>query len=298
VLFLELDPAGVDVNVHPAKTEVRFRDSRGVHQFVFHALGRALAEPLAAARTELPAATTTPAMSGWTPGAFRQAPLRVDEPAATAYLEFARAATTVPGAQPTASVGAPLGYAIGQLQGIYILAQNAAGLVLVDMHAAHERILYERLKNACDAGPPPQQTLLVPALLAVAARELAGAEEHADTLRALGFEIAQAGPNELAVRAVPAMLAGGDVAALARALLAELADQPASRVLETRRNAILATMACHGAVRAHRQLTLPEMNALLREMENTLRADQCNHGRPTWVQLSMSELDKLFMRGQ
>ena len=320
-LFLSLDPAGVDVNVHPAKTEVRFRDSRGIHQFVFHALTRTLATPLAGAGAMAQAAAAVPpapAPSAPYRPAFQQGRLDVREPTPTAaYLDFARgafpaaprndanprggepptgdAATPSPGA----SAGAPpLGYALAQLHGIYILAQNEAGLVLVDMHAGHERILYEKLKNAIDAGPPPTQVLLVPALIAVSETDAAVAADNAEALAGIGFEIAAAGPRELAVRAVPALLAGGDVPALVRALLAELREHPASRVIEARRNELLATMACHGAVRARRALTPPEMNALLRDMEATERADQCNHGRPTWVQLSMAELDRLFMRGK
>ncbi len=309
VLFLELDPAGVDVNVHPAKTEVRFRDARGIHQFVFHALQRTLATPLSAAEA---AAPSTPVHA---PAAFsyaRQAGLAVGEPAARPYLDFARnafdAVTTaeelrIAVAQaPTFSADAGatplLGYAVAQIHGVYILAQNAAGLVLVDMHAAHERILYEKLKNSLDAGPVATQALLVPLVLSASDAEMATVEDQAVALAALGFTVAAAGPRELAVRALPALLAGGNPVDLVRSLLKDLAEHPASRVVETRRNELLATMACHGAVRAHRTLGLAEMNALLRQMEATERADQCNHGRPTWIQLSMAELDKLFMRGR
>jgi len=308
-LFLELDPAGVDVNVHPAKTEVRFRDGRGVHQFVFHALQRALAQTIGDATVAPVVVAPPPAFP-----AYRQAALGVPqgdflrgvaEPAAQPYLDFARSAFADATVSPAptfrdapAGQAPPLGYAIAQLHGIYVLAQNTAGLVLVDMHAAHERILYEKLKNAVEAGPPTTQPLLIPVLMSASHLELATAEEHRDTLARLGFEIGAAGPQQLAVRTAPALVAGGDVAALLRALLADLREQPASRVLESRRNELLATMACHGAVRAHRSLTLPEMNALLRQMEETERADQCNHGRPTWVQLSMNELDRLFLRGR
>lgn len=330
VLFLELDPRGVDVNVHPAKTEVRFRDSRGIHQFVFHVLQRALAAPIQGGAAGAEAAASAngidaPSQFIYAPPLRHQGTLAVAEPTVRAYLDFAQAAfapsgaaQAMPNALPAAvahtagatplpdgtaaaqvpSLVPPLGYAIAQLHGVYVLAQNAAGLVLVDMHAAHERILYERLKNVLDAGIPPSQPLLIPALIHASEGEVACAAEHADTLARLGFELAAAGPQELVVRAVPTLLAHGDVPALIRALLGDLREQPASRVIDARRNELLATMACHGAVRANRSLTVPEMNALLRDMEATERADQCNHGRPTWTQLSMKDLDKLFLRGQ
>ncbi len=293
VLFLDIDPTLVDVNVHPAKTEVRFRDGQAVHQFVFHALQRALAEPLAAAKA--PASAVPPAPTF----VAQQTSFSVREPEAAAYLEFVQRAfaDATPSAPAVDSVDHPLGHALAQLSGIYLLAQNAKGLVIVDMHAAHERILYEQLKAAADARPATQM-LLVPLLVSASPAELACAEEHAATLERLGFEIAPAGPRQLTVRAVPQLLAGGDVESLVRALLAELAEHPASHVLEQHRNEILATLACHGAVRAHRRLSLPEMDALLRAMEETERADQCNHGRPTWIQLSLAELDRLFMRGR
>lgn len=318
-LFLELDPAEVDVNVHPAKTEVRFRNARGIHQFVFHALQRALAAPIGTSPLEgnSPnfATINEPALRQGSPEYDRraqgergnyaysqQSSLAVSEQSATPYLEFARSAfdaqRVAPPTPMPADASAPLGYAIAQLHGIFVLAQNNAGLVLVDMHAAHERILYERIKRQLDAGPPPSQPLLVPLLLAASAGEIAAADEHAQTLPLLGFEIGSAGPQQLAVRAVPSLLAAGDLPALIRALLADLREFPASRVIEAQRNELLSTMACHGAVRANRLLTLPEMNALLRDMEITERADQCNHGRPTWVQLSLSDLDKMFMRGR
>jgi DNA mismatch repair protein MutL len=280
VLFLEIDPRGVDVNVHPAKTEVRFRDPRAVHQFVYHALQRALSPSAAAA--PVPYATV---------GAQRpvQAGFGLAQPVA-AYESFARASVEE---KPQ-----PLGYALGQLHGVYILAQNEAGLVLVDMHAAHERIVMERLKANLDAGAVERQSLLVPAVFQAEALEVATAEENRETLERLGLELSVSGPNELAVRAAPAALAGGDVAGLARGVLREIREYGASQALAARQNELLATMACHAAVRAHRALSVPEMNALLREMEQTERSGSCNHGRPTWYQLTLSDLDKLFIRGR
>ncbi len=336
VLFLTLDPAGVDVNVHPAKIEVRFRDARAVHQFVFHALTRALAEsgaalagqtaaPTDASGSMPPLATTqtaaAPAYGGPPtrpayphPGATpMQGRLAMDS-GSRAYYDFvASARPDTPDAGPSAPPpdahavppatlrasddAPPLGFALAQLHGVYILAQNTRGLVLVDMHAAHERILYEKLKTVLD-GRPAVQRLLIPAVFGVGTREMAAVEEHAEVLSRMGFEIAPAGPQEVAVRSMPALLANAPVADLVRKLLEELREYPASEIITARRNELLATMACHGAVRANRQLTVPEMNALLREMEATERADQCNHGRPTWTQFSMQDLDRFFMRGQ
>ncbi len=333
-LFVNIDPALVDVNVHPAKTEVRFRDSRAMHQFVFHAIQRTLAAPVQAEATPplverqysvpVDAAKTanfTPA--NYPPPLRHQTTLGVAEPAAAAYLAFAKATqnigqnqhtaanpATTPHFAPSTTVdrstgeisqgndGPPLGYALAQLHGIYILAQNARGLVLVDMHAAHERILYEKLKTAFDNRQIATQALLIPAVFSADALDIAAVEEHAEALAELGFAIAPLGPNQLGVRSVPALLQSGDPAALARSLIAELREHGITQLATARRNELLATMACHGAVRARRQLALPEMNALLRQMEETERAGQCNHGRPTWTELALDQLDTLFLRGQ
>jgi DNA mismatch repair protein MutL len=332
-LFVQIDPLRVDVNVHPTKIEVRFRDSREVHQAVRHAVENALAAPRAQA---LAAASATPAVAP--PGDFEQnrpvAPnwqaqtaIKFDErmghkvsdlqalwgtPAAQpappgptmepAGATLPAAAMPLPTAVETPADAAntwPLGRALAQLHGIYILAESAQGLVLVDMHAAHERIVYERLKSQVDQGARiASQPLLIPATFAATPEEVATAEAHADTLGLLGLEVVPFSPRTLAVRAVPTQLAQGNAAELARSVLAELGQHDASTVIQRARNEILATMACHGAVRANRRLTLDEMNALLRQMEVTERSDQCNHGRPTWRQLTMKELDALFLRGR
>ena len=416
-LYIEMDPARVDVNVHPTKIEVRFRDSREVHQAVLHAVENALAAPRAAAVVEAaaqdaaaqsglsgdkPAAATASAAPAWpqtrmtfgderagTPvsdlaklwapmreASATETPVPVTAPASApidastspqiqtpaASAEFAAmpaapaisataddqsgiklrpsgqssyfqrkspaaqvqeaapasvfvastpvaasaisAAEAKPSTSPalTATENAPvwpLGRAVAQIHGVYILAENSSGLVVVDMHAAHERIVYEQLKNAINGDDHiPSQPLLIPATFAATPEEVATAEEHVDTLQALGMEVSPFSPKTLAVRAVPATLAQGDAVELARSVLAELAQHDASTVVQRARNEILATMACHGAVRANRKLTLDEMNALLRQMEVTERSDQCNHGRPTWRQLSMKELDALFLRGR
>ncbi len=329
VLFLELDPHGVDVNVHPAKHEVRFREGRLVHDFVYRTLHGALAGTRAGmagghARTGSPAGDLAITGAGVavlpTSGAAPQSGLslrvhgqRVDEhgagsPGVEEYRAgYARlygppsgvdagARVQLPPADDAAAP--PLGYAIAQLHGIYILAEAADGLVVVDMHAAHERIGYEKLKRAHDDAGLRTQPLLVPQSVAVSEREADVAEREAQTLATLGFELTRSGPQSLLLRSVPALLADGDVEALLRDVLADLREHGASRRIAEKRDELLSTMACHGAVRANRRLTLPEMNALLREMEATERSGQCNHGRPTWTRFGLGEIDHWFLRGR
>lgn len=322
VLYLELDPAGVDVNVHPAKHEVRFREQRLVHDFLFRTLHEALAQTRAGqveshaqaddGRLHMTTSGASsservpglPAMQTW-PTHASQSRLTLgvrDQPLADyAALvgEPPRAAPAVaPMAESEPGEAPPLGYAIAQLKNIYVLAENAQGLVLVDMHAAHERITYERLKTGRVCSNLRSQLLLVPMSLAVSAKEAAAAEEHADALAEWGLELSRSGPSGVVVRRIPALLEGADVGQLTRDVLAELAQHGSSRRLRELENELLSTMACHGSVRAGRRLSIPEMNALLRDMEATERSGQCNHGRPTWTQLSLSELDRLFMRGR
>ncbi len=321
VLFLELDPAAVDVNVHPAKAEVRFRDGRLVHDFVQRTLASAIARMGPAAGTgsgPVPAVAEGPSHRSSPPPAAGRRPATdpggggvAEQLAFYGRLHGGTAAAPAVGPRPEAAGTAaglaepeqpdadpPLGYALAQLHGVYILAQNRHGLVLVDMHAAHERVTYERLKQELAAEGIPSQPLLVPVTLAVSEREADRAEEWAGIFAQLGFEVERSGPEGLRVRAVPVALAGADTEALLRDLLADLEVHGTTDRIRQAIHQVLAGIACHGSIRANRSLTLPEMNALLRAMERTERSGQCNHGRPTWVQLDMQSLDRLFLRGR
>ena len=295
LLYLSLDPTQVDVNAHPQKLEVRFRDGRGVHDFVFRTLERALA----ATRADGGGAPPVPASGLGIAAQYTPGTLSLGEPSTAAYgaarsVQESLAASV----QRAGSEDAPLGYAVAQLHGIYIVTQTADGIALVDMHAAHERIIYERLKAALDSGQGARQPLLVPAMVTCTEADAALAMQHHDELAAAGLVVDRVGPATLAVREVPVVLAGQDVAAVLRDALADLGEHGATHRIAERQNELLANIACRSAVRAHRALSIEEMNALLRDMERTERSGQCSHGRPTWTRVTLAELDRLFLRGR
>jgi DNA mismatch repair protein MutL len=312
LLYLDMDPTQVDVNAHPQKLEVRFRDGRKIHDFLFRTLEKVLAD------TKPSAESAGSAPLDWLTGSARfsavtqqgrfslpdaQAPRPADTyrsylaPTHSVSDEFTPPASTLTALGGEQAASAPLGYAIAQLHGVYILAQSSEGMVLVDMHAAHERVMYEAMKKLL-AGEHAEQTLLIPEVLHVTPAQADAAESHAPEFAALGFSVERLSVDQVALRGIPTLLAGRDPAGIVRDVLSDLLEQGTSRRVEESINHLLATMACHAAVRAQRSLSVPEMNALLREMEHTDRADQCNHGRPTWVRLSMQELDRLFLRGR
>ena len=296
-LFFTVDPRRVDVNVHPAKHEVRFRDSRDVHDFIYRTIHRVLADvrPEESAHAQMPYEHPWPPMQA--PMAFGGRNQGIRDPQLSVYRELLSKDS-----EPTAAIDdatmPPLGYAVAQLHGIYILAENSNGLILVDMHAAHERITYEYMKSACDSEGIKSQPLLVPISVAVSEKDADLIEEHGNELLALGIEIERASEESLIVRAIPTLLIKSDVEQLVRDVLSDFSEYGESKRIEQHRDEILSTMACHGSVRANRKLTLPEMNALLRDMEETERSGQCNHGRPTWCEMSLTELDSLFLRGR
>jgi DNA mismatch repair protein MutL len=314
VLYLDIDPARVDVNVHPAKHEVRFREGRIVHDMIYRTLHEALAGTRAGAvggvavggPLAAPAGSAEGLSATSTNGSFAQMPMRlgqgqVAQPLAAYRALYSTDSVASPAAPPASESSAdtpPLGFALAQLHGVFVLAENSAGLVLVDMHAAHERITYERLKQGLEGLGVRSQTLLVPLQIAVSGREADLAETAAEQFEALGFEVVRSGLESISVRRLPTALADLDIEALVRDVLSDLRQHGSSTRIEETRNELLGTLACHASVRANRRLTVPEMNALLRDMEATERSGQCNHGRPTWVQLDKAALDRLFLRGR
>ncbi|MCW8922088.1 MAG: DNA mismatch repair endonuclease MutL [Gammaproteobacteria bacterium] len=302
VLFFEIEPSAVDVNAHPGKHEVRFRQSRAVHDFLFRAIHKSLADtrPVQDGAhnvsnfSNLERSSENPVMPSYQPGVIRS-----QSSLSLAVAEQSRAYQSLISDHETEQTEfPPLGFARVQLHGVYVLAENKEGMVLVDMHAAHERITYERLKQAREGEGIAAQPLLVPVSMSVSEKEASSAEEHRDIFSDLGFELDRTAPEALRIRQIPVILANADAEQLVRDVLSDLIRHGSSTRIKEAMNEVLGTMACHGSIRANRKLTIPEMNTLLRDMEATERSGQCNHGRPTWMQLTMDELDKLFMRGQ